>query len=204
MTTTHPSTLTLLVLAPLVVWRLVARFKKLVGRQRLSKYRAPVTLAIYSLLSLAVGYASLAHPGRVGWLIASLLAGGALAVFVGIRHTRLEATTNGLFYTPHAHLGMALYVLFVARIVYRVAEVYWLAPSLPRDTTEFMGSPATVGAFGLLAGYFLGYAVGLARWRASVFRAKRLREAGAAIAAASTSTASAVKQEAPTPEETSP
>jgi hypothetical protein len=44
--------------------------------------------------------------------------------------------------------------------------VYWLAPSLPRDATEFMGSPATVGAFGLLAGYFLGYAVGLAGWRA--------------------------------------
>jgi hypothetical protein len=65
-----------------------------------------------------------------------------------------------------------------------------------------MGSPATVGAFGLLAGYFLGYAIGLARWRASVFRAKRLREAGAAITA--TSTASATKQEAPSPEETRP
>jgi hypothetical protein len=51
--------------------------------------------------------------------------------------------------------------------------VYWLAPSLPRDATEFMGSPATVGAFGLLAGYFLGYAVGLAGWRASVFRASQ-------------------------------
>jgi hypothetical protein len=40
-----------------------------------------------------------------------------------------------------------------------------------------MGSPTTVVAFGLLAGYFIGYAIGLARWRASVLRAKRLREA---------------------------
>ena len=170
------STLTLLVLGSLITWRVYARFRKLVGRQRLSRYRAPITLSIYSLLSLLVAYAAFEHPVRVLWLAASLLAGLALSI-VGIRHTTFEATPGALFYTPNAHLGVVLLALFVARIAYRLVEVYFLAPSLPRGTTEFMGSPTTVVAFGLLAGYFIGYAFGLARWRASVLRAKRLREA---------------------------
>ena len=95
----------------------------------------------------------------------------------GLRRTKFEATRAGLFYTPNAHLGLALSALFLARIAYRIVEVYVLTPLVPRGTAEFMGSSATVIAFGLLAGYYLGYAVGLARWRASVLRAKRLREA---------------------------
>jgi hypothetical protein len=31
--------------------------------------------------------------------------------------------------------------------------------------------------FGLLAGYYIGYAIGLLRWRARVMRVKRAREA---------------------------
>jgi hypothetical protein len=64
------STLTLLVLGSLITWRVYARFRKLVGRQRLSRYRAPITLSIYSLLSVLVAYAALEHPGRVLWLAA--------------------------------------------------------------------------------------------------------------------------------------
>lgn len=170
------STLLFLVLPPLIVWRVYARLRKMVGRQRLSRYRAPITLTLYSLLSCLVAYATLAHPDRVWWLAGSLLAGAALSQF-GIRHTKFEPTHDGLFYTPNAHLGFALSALFVARIVYRIVEVYFLASSLPRSTGEFMGSPTTVVAFGLLAGYFIGYAIGLARWRSSVLRAKRPREA---------------------------
>jgi len=163
-------------LVPLIVWRVYARFRKVIGRQRLSRYRAPVTLVLYSLLSALVADATLAHPGRVWWFAGSLLAGAALSL-AGIRHTKFEATREGLFYTPNAPLGLALFALFVARIVYRVVEVYVLAPSLPRSTVEFMGSTTTVVAFGLLAGYFIGYAAGLARWRGSVLRTKRRREA---------------------------
>lgn len=134
------STLTLLTLSPLIVWRIYARLRKMFGRQRLSRYRAPITLAVYSLLSLWVAHAALANPGRVGWLIGSLLAGAALSL-LGIRHTQFEARRGeGLFYTPNAHLGFALSALFLARIAWRVAEVYWLTPAVPRGTAEFMGS----------------------------------------------------------------
>ena len=170
------STLTLLTLSPLIVWRIYARLRKMFGRQRLSRYRAPITLAVYSLLSLWVAHAARANPSQVGWLIGSLLAGAALSL-LGVRHTQFEARRGeGLFYTPNAHLGFALSALFLARIAWRVAEVYWLTPAVPRGTAEFMGSAPTVCAFGLLAGYSLGYAVALARWRAAVLRAKRERD----------------------------
>jgi len=40
------STLTLLTLSPLIVWRIYARLRKMFGRQRLSRYRALITLAV--------------------------------------------------------------------------------------------------------------------------------------------------------------
>ena len=90
------STLTLFLLGPLIACRAYARLRKLVGRQRLSKYRAPITLAIYALLSSLVAHASLAHPGRIWWCLGSLLAGVALSRF-GLRHTRFEPTRSGHF-----------------------------------------------------------------------------------------------------------
>jgi hypothetical protein len=75
---------------------------------------------------------------------------------------------------------LALAPLIVWRVYARFRKMVGrqlLAPASPRSSIEFMGSPATVLAFGLLAGYHLAYAVGLARWRGAVFRAKRLREA---------------------------
>jgi hypothetical protein len=38
-------------------------------------------------------------------------------------------------------------------------------------------SPLTLAVFGLVAGYYISYAIGLARWRFRVLRAKREREA---------------------------
>ena len=83
-----------------------------------------------------------------------------------------------MFYTPNAHLGIALSLLFVARLAYRFVEVFVIAPAAPRSGAEFAQSPLTLAVFGLLAGYYISYAIGLVRWRARVFRAKWAREEG--------------------------
>ena len=70
---------------------------------------------------------------------------------------------------------MALSVLFILRIAYRLLELYVLAPTLHHGASEFAQIPLTLFVFGLLAGYYISYAVGLALWRARVLRAKRLR-----------------------------
>lgn len=171
------STLVLLVLTPLLAWRSYARFRRLVGRQRLSRLRPRITLTVFPALLLALAYAALPEIGHLGWM-AGGLAGGALLARYGLGRTRFEPTPQGLFYTPNAHLGIALSLLFVLRLLYRLVEVYFLAPG----DGGFFRSPLTLTVFSLLAGYYIAYAIGLVRWRRRVLAAKRRREAGPPVA----------------------
>jgi hypothetical protein len=177
----NPATIGLIALFALLCWRAYVRFKRMVGRQRLSKVRLRITLTVFPLLVLLLGYGARADPQRLVWMAAGLGVGTLLA-FYGLARTRFEPTPQGLFYTPNAHVGVALSLLFVARILYRLVEIYVVDPAMPRDASTFARSPLTLAVFGLLAGYFIAYAIGLARWRSRVLEAKRRREASKADA----------------------
>ncbi|MGZ5156370.1 MAG: hypothetical protein ACXWCV_01545 [Caldimonas sp.] len=172
----NPSTVALLAVLPLIAWRVYARFRRMVGRQRLSKVRPWITLAIFPLLVLVLGLAALPHVDRLAWLAGGLLIGSLLGRF-GLGQTVFEPTPQGLFYTPNVHLGVALSLLFVGRIVYRFFEIHAFDPNSPRAADDFARSPLTLAVFGLLAGYYISYAIGLLRWRSRVLAAKRRREA---------------------------
>jgi uncharacterized membrane protein YidH (DUF202 family) len=73
-----------------------------------------------------------------------------------------------LFYTPHAHLGIALSLLFFGRVLYRLVQRYALDTSASYAGPEFAQSSLTLAIFGLLVGYYVTYAIGLVRWRHSV------------------------------------
>jgi hypothetical protein len=77
----------------------------------------------------------------------------------------------------------------VARIAYRFIEIYAIDPGPPHGMDDFARSPLTLAVFGLLAGYYVAYAVGLLRWRFGVLRAKREREAAQAVATPTAATA---------------
>jgi hypothetical protein len=177
------STLVVALLVPLVAWRVVVRFRRLIGRQRASKYRIAIHLVLFPALAVLLAFATRTHPERLAWLAGGLLAGGALSVY-GLKQTTFEPTRQGLFYTPNAHLGFALSMLFLLRIAYRFVEVFLLEPQVEHGVRDFARSPLTLAIFGLLAGYITGYAVGLARWRHRVLAAKRLRERQAAASGA--------------------
>lgn len=181
MQTPNATTLTLLGLLPLIVWRMVVRVRRLIGRQRLSKVRPWITLIVFPLLLglLALSAYAHAHADRLVWLALGLAAGGALGIF-GLRKTVFEPTREGLYYTPNMHLGIALSLLFVGRILYRLVEVLLLAPPPAGHADDFATTPLTLGVVGLLAGYYISYAIGLLRWRRRVLKAKRLREAAEA------------------------
>jgi hypothetical protein len=147
----------------------------MVGRQRLSSARPWITTAVFTTLVLLFAFATLAHPERLWWLAAGLLLGSVLARY-GLRRTWFEPTPKGLYYTPNAHLGIALSLLFVARVLFRLVEVYVIEPTAAHSASDFARSPLTLAVFGLLAGYYIAYAIGLGRWRATVMRAKRRRE----------------------------
>lgn len=181
----HPSTITLVILLPLIAWRMYARVRKLVGRQRLSKIRPWITLVIFPLILAALGFLAREHIDRLSYLLGGLVIGAGLAVY-GLKKTLFEPTPQGLFYTPNAHLGIALSLLFFCRIVYRMLEVYVLNPVETHDPLSFAASPLTLIVFGVLASYYIGYAIGLLRWRFAVLRAKAEREALAVDTSADT------------------
>jgi hypothetical protein len=169
------STILLIVLLPLLAWRVYARFRRMVGRQRLSRVRPWITLTIFPTLILLLAYAAQTHPERLGLLAVGLAAGAALGLY-GLHMTRFEPTPQGLFYTPNVHLGIALSLLFAGRILFRLIEIYAIDPTAYHGASDFARSPLTLGVFGLLAGYYIAYAIGLVRWRSRVLLAKRQRE----------------------------
>lgn len=166
----------LLVLLPLFVWRIYNRFRRLVGRQRLSKTRLRITLVLYPVLLVLLASAARSNPERLCWLAGGLACGCLLGLF-GLSKTRFEPTPQGLFYTPQAHLGIALSLLFVGRIAYRLIQLYALKSAGPHSSDDFARTPLTLAVFGLLAAYYITYALGLMRWRHRVIQAKREREA---------------------------
>lgn len=166
-----PATITFLVLLPLIAWRIYSRVRRLVGRQRLSAVRPWLTTIIFPVFIVFIGVLTLSHPERLVLLAAGVAFGIVLGNF-GLRRTKFEPTPEGMFYTPNAHLGIALSLLLVGRIAYRFVEIFVLAPQLlqtPQRMDDFARSPSTLIIFGLLAGYYVTYAVGLLRWR---FRVK--------------------------------
>src|SRR5277367_2495426 len=102
-----PQTLVLLIFIPLIGWRLYSRIRRIVGRQRLYKGRLWLTIGVYSVFLALILLAGLAHPERLGWLLGGLVIGSSLGV-LGLKLTRFEPSKEGLFYTPHAHLGIAI------------------------------------------------------------------------------------------------
>jgi hypothetical protein len=175
----HPSALTLFVLAPLVAWRVYVRFRRSVGRQKMSPVRPWIQLILFPALVGLIALATRMHPERLWWLAGGLACGGWLSV-MGLRLTQFEVTPGRLYYTPHAPLGIVLSLLFVARIIYRIFEIYVLDTGAGPGLQDFARSPVTLAVFGLLAGYYVGYAAGLVRWRRGVLARKRAREAAAA------------------------
>ncbi|MDB5871227.1 MAG: hypothetical protein JWQ07_669 [Ramlibacter sp.] len=169
--------ITLLAMLPLIVWRMYARIRRMVGRQRLSKVRPWVTLVVFPLILALLCLTAYGHLVQLWWLAAGVASGAVLGVF-GLKWTQFEPTPTGLFYTPNAHLGIALSLLLIGRIVYRLGEVFVMDMTDPHAADDFMRSPLTLIVFGLLAGYYIAYAVGLLRWRFAVLRAKRERETG--------------------------
>ena len=154
----------------LVLWRMTRRVRRLVGRQPVRPGRLVFTLILFPVLVVLLGLTTLHRPEALLGLVAGVALGAGIGV-VALRMTRYEVTDNGLFYTPNTAIGIALAVLFVARVLYRFGDLYLESGTLdPRAFQSFGSSALTLLIFGVLAGYYLAYAVGIAWWRHAVAR----------------------------------
>ena len=166
-TTIDSHLITVLLVGALVVWRVYARLRRAIGRQRLTKARPWITVVVFPLIAVLLLATSFVHP-MVG---AALAAGAAVGIGLGLLGTRLtkfEATPAGLFYTPNAHLGIALSLLLVAKLAWNFMLPQLHGGGGDPQAMRSAASPLTMAIFGTLAGYYVTYAIGLLRWRAQV------------------------------------
>jgi uncharacterized membrane protein len=156
-----PTPVVAVVLAPLVLWRLYSRIKRLTTRQRSRTWRHRTTLVFFPLLVAMLALGAMAAPIA----LAALAAGIGLGVPLGMvasKKTLFEQAGDEFYFTPHAPIGFAVAMLFIGRMGYRAYEFYAQGSFVQHD---FVRSPLTLLIFGVLAGYYMTYATGLLRWR---------------------------------------
>jgi hypothetical protein len=160
----NPSLVVPISVGALILWRFYSRVRRMVGRQRLSKVRPWITVGVFPVLTVLLAAPSITQPMSPLALAAGVAVGICLGVY-GLRVTRFENTPQGLFYTPSAHVGIALSLLLMGRIIYRLVQLYGSSGSLAGPQINYATTPLTLVIFGTLAGYYVTYAVGLLRWQ---------------------------------------
>jgi drug/metabolite transporter (DMT)-like permease len=142
----------------LIAWSLYRRVRRNIGRQKLQPRRITISIIILGVVSLLILSTSLPHPPLLFGFGGGLLLGVLLGM-MGLRFTRFEMTDEGHFYTPNTHIGIALSVLLVGRLLYR----FWVLRDVASATSHPppMQSPLTFFIFGLIVGYYIAYRIGL-------------------------------------------
>lgn len=152
--------LALLVLTPLLVWRIYSRIKAAMAPQRSVVSRHWIGLGVFTAMGLIV----LAEAARDMFTLAYAATGLAFGIGWGVfgaKRTKMEQRADGYWFRPYARLGIAIAMLFFARVLYVGIDLY--AGEQPiRRLTE---SPLTVLAMTVMAGYFGTLSASLLRWR---------------------------------------
>jgi hypothetical protein len=156
-----PAPVVVIALVPLVVWRMYSRIKRLTTRQHSRIWRHRTTLVFFPLLLLMMASMALDNPLVLAGMAAGL-AGGVALGSASLSKTRFEQVGDDYFFTPHAQIGMLVACLFLSRMAWRFWQMYSGVDSGQHD---FVRSPLTLAVFGILAGYYITYAIGLLRWR---------------------------------------
>jgi len=164
----NPRLLGPLLLGVVVVLLFYRRVRRSFGRQPVHTTRLSFRAAVLGLLGLLLASAVWHDYRLVAALTGGILAGALLAV-MGLRYTRFETSGQGRFYTPHTYIGLLVLVLFVGRLIYRLAEMSAAAPAMqaaaragnPLATYEH--NPLTLAIIGLPTGYFVLLTLGVVR-----------------------------------------
>jgi hypothetical protein len=184
--------------AALIVFAIYRRFRRSFGRQLLR----PGRLIFRIVLIAAVGCSLLPMALRSAQYLCAELAGAALGIGLGLwgaERTRFVMHDGRLHYVPHTYTGIAISLLFLGRLAFRVVQAYagvqvphaadtsaaYVAdaanPSLAFAPTSMIRSPLTVGIFFVLAGYYLWY-YGSVLWKSKHLKAEDIEAASPAAA----------------------
>jgi hypothetical protein len=174
--------------AALVVFAVYRRLRRSFGRQQLRPTRMIVRMVLLTVIVCALTPLALRSPQ----FLAAEFAGAALGIglgFWGAQRTRFLMVGERLHYVPHTYTGIAVSLLFLGRLVYRIVQVYTAThaaggsysadPSFGVGPASMVRSPLTVGIFFVLAGYYLYYYAWLL-WKSKRLKAEDVEAASAA------------------------
>ncbi len=140
-----------------LVWIFALRVRSNIGRQRVRPRMIRIYLFWGIVFTLLVIRFSFQSTNQALALAGGLLLGAPLGR-VGWRLTKFEETSEGHFYTPDPRIGVSLLLLFAGRLLYRL----WLfRESGGNGGVQAVRNPLTLLIFGLIAGYYIVFYVGL-------------------------------------------
>jgi hypothetical protein len=170
-------------IAVLLIYR---RFRRSFGRQPIRPVRMWIRIVLLFVLSCSL----LPFAFKSGQFLLAELAGATTGLalgFWGARHTRYATYEGRLHYVPHTYTGIAVSLLFIGRLVYRIVEWYAQNGAPPGAaavaSAPMMKSPLTVGLVFVVVGYYVCY-YAMVLWKSNRISPEDL-EATPAPAAAS-------------------
>jgi len=183
----------------LIIFVLYLRLRRTFGRQVLSPVRMTIRMCLFAIVAALLLPSALRSAAFAGAAAAGVAVGVVLALW-GASRTRFERAGEHLYYLPHTYTGVAVSLLFVGRVSYRLLQAYHITPDAgiapaapfgmppgamapsaiaPSGSSSvlygFVGSPLTLGVFFVLAGYYVCY-FGLVLWKAKHLKADGVGE----------------------------
>jgi hypothetical protein len=152
-------------IAALAVLLLYRRLRRSFGRQRIHPVRMSIRMGILIVLGCLLLPMAVRSVQFLAAELAGAIAGAALGVW-GARRTRYQTYDGELHYIPHTYTGIAVSLLFVGRLAYRVVELASMNHANGSGSTDSMqgfAPPAmvrsafTVGLLFVVVGYYVCY-----------------------------------------------
>jgi hypothetical protein len=157
-----------LIIIALVAFRVWRRIRSQFGLQPINRGQMMGRIVVFAIFGLLIGfYALRVHNTNLLMGLGGGLALGVALGAVGLNLTRFQIDpVKGDCYVPNPYIGALLTILFLGRIVWRLAMV---SPQLMDSTgsaspvhgPDIGQSPLTLGIFALIVGYYICYFAGL-------------------------------------------
>jgi hypothetical protein len=151
-------------IAILVVFLIYRRLRRSFGQQLLRPLRMQVRIGVLILVGALLLPIALRSAAFLFAMLGGMVAGVALGLWGGAR-TRFLEVDSRLYYVPHTYTGIAVSLLFLGRLVYRLIQVYANvhAHTVAEPASQafppagMVNSPLTLGLFFVLMGYYVCY-----------------------------------------------
>lgn len=153
-------------IALLVVFAIYRRLRRSFGQQPLRPVRMQVRIVLLLVIGCLLLPPALRSAAFISAVLTGIAAGVALALW-GAARTRFLRVSGQLYYVPHTYTGIAVSLLFLGRLVYRLIQVYGTMHDTHAAAADsanqgfsaagMLQSPLTLGLYFVLMGYYVCY-----------------------------------------------